>query len=317
VRIFTGAPLPVGCDAVIAQEDVRRAGDQIVIDRLPAKFGVGRHVRQAGIDFREGDRLLLAGHRLSARDVGLTAAMNCARVVVHRRPRVAVVSTGNELVAPGATPGRNQIVDCSGPAICALIAARGGLPVHLGIARDEIDALRAIIDASGIDLLVTIGGVSVGDHDVVLAALGQFGLRIDFHGVAMRPGKPVTWGHVGDRGLLCLPGNPVSAAICALLFLHPALDRLQGIAVEGLETEIAPAGCSFPPAVRHHRFLQGQLRPGPSGVASVVPSAVQDTSVLSTFAAADCVIVQQPSEAVIDTGAPVQIIRLANRAVAI
>src|SRR6202158_2499578 len=234
-RIFTGAPLPDGADTIIIQEDTERHGDQVKIREGAAR---GRYVRRAGLDFAEGEVLLVAGRRLTPRDIGLAAAMNRPWLFVHRRPRVAILSTGDEIVMPGEPIGPHQIVSSNALALAAFVTACGGLPILVGNAPDDPDALRPIAAAAkGVDLFVTTGGVSVGEHDLVREVLSEDGLRIDFWEIAMRAGKPLMFGHYRQTPMLGLPGNPVSTLVCSLLFLKPAIDKLSGLP-EGAE---APA----------------------------------------------------------------------------
>ncbi len=225
VRIFTGAPMPVGTDAVVIQEDTERDGDVVVVrEGAP----LGRYVRPAGLDFTAGAVELKAGRRLTARDIGLAAAMDRPWLMVRRRPRVAILSTGDEIVMPGDPIGPNQIVSSNSLALGAFVAACGAVPIQLGIAADTADAVKQAADgARGADLLVTTGGASVGEHDLVKAALGGDGLDLDFWKIAMRPGKPLMVGRYRDAAMVGLPGNPVSTLVCALIFLKPAIERLQ------------------------------------------------------------------------------------------
>lgn len=227
-RIFTGAPLPDGADTVVVQEDVARGGDLVRLtgDGPPA---LGAHVRPAGLDFGAGDRLVAAGERLTSARLGVIAAGGYGEVTVHRRPRVALLSTGNELVPAGTTPGRDQIVNSNGPMLGTLFVAAGADLVDLGIVPDDRAAIAAAIGrARAADLLVTVGGASVGDHDLVLPVLEAEGAAIDFWKVAIKPGKPMLTGTLGGTRVIGLPGNPVSAFVCAQLFVLPVLRRMLG-----------------------------------------------------------------------------------------
>src|SRR5262249_51734791 len=226
VPIFPGGVLPEGADAVVIQEEVSLEQDHVVVrEAVPA----GAFVRPAGLDFRAGDIGLPAGRLLTARDVGLAAAMNHAWLRVRRQPRVAILSSGDELVLPGSQPGPGQIVGSNGFALGAFVRAEGGQPIQLGIVPDDREALvRMASAAEGVDLLVTSGGASVGDHDLIADALGVAGMALDFWKIAMRPGKPLMFGRLGSTPILALPGNPVSSLVCALVFLRPALAALQG-----------------------------------------------------------------------------------------
>ncbi|MGH7060369.1 MAG: molybdopterin molybdotransferase MoeA, partial [Stellaceae bacterium] len=230
-RIFTGAPMPAGTDTVVIQEDAERDGD-IVRIREGAKRG--RYVRREGLDFAAGEVLLRAGRRLAARDIGLVAAMNRPWLMVRRRPRIGVLSTGDEIVMPGDPIGPHQIVSSNSLALIAFVTACGGIAVSVGNAPDDSAALRRIAAATaGVDLLVTTGGASVGDHDLVRGALAEDGFALDFWQIAMRPGKPLMVGKYRGTPMLGLPGNPVSTFVGALLFLKPALDRMSGLPSAG------------------------------------------------------------------------------------
>ncbi|MBT5413306.1 MAG: molybdopterin molybdotransferase MoeA, partial [Rhodospirillaceae bacterium] len=220
VRIFTGAPLPEGADAIVIQEDVEAQGDDI---RIAQAVPAGTYVRPAGLDFKAGETGLAAGRRLTARDIGLAAAMNRPWLRVRQKPRIAILASGDEVVMPGDPIGPNQIVSSNSHALAAFVRARGGQPVMLGIARDTIQSIRETAAAArDADLLLTTGGASVGDHDLIQEALGEDGLDLDFWRIAMRPGKPLMFGRMASTALLGFPGNPVSSMVCALIFLGPA-----------------------------------------------------------------------------------------------
>src|SRR6201989_2314524 len=228
VRIFTGGVIPDGADAVIIQEDTVRDGDSIDVTEAAV---VGRHIRPAGVDFREGDVLLRAGRRLTDRDLSLAAGMNYPHLPVRRRPKVAVLATGDELVMPGSTPGPGQIVYSNGYALHALARHEGAETIDFGVAADTIDATTAGIRRardSGADILVTTGGASVGDHDLVKPSLEAEGVTMAFWSIAMRPGKPMMHGRLGGMRVIGLPGNPVSSYVCAFLFLVPLIRALSG-----------------------------------------------------------------------------------------
>jgi molybdopterin molybdotransferase len=305
-RIFTGAPLPAGTDTIVIQEDTQREGDRVrVLEGAPH----GRYVRREGLDFAEGDALLRAGQRMTARDIGLAAAMNRPWLFVHRRPRIGILSTGDEIVMPGDPIGPHQIVSSNSLALAAFAAACGGTPVSVGNAPDDPAALRRIAAAtSGVDLLVTTGGVSVGEHDLVREALAADGFELDFWQIAMRPGKPLMVGRYRGTPMLGLPGNPVSTLVCALLFLRPAVDRLSG-AVAG--SEAAPTARLGVPLAKNDRrqdYLRSKLVRGVDGTLEVFPFEVQDSSMMRLLAAADCLVARPPHAPAVAAGAAVPII---------
>ncbi len=223
VRIFTGGELPTGADTIVVQEQTRREDNNVIVTAVPQK---GRHIRAAGLDFRENEILLARGRALTGRDLGLAAAMNHPILPVHRKPRLALLATGDELVLPGRQPGPGQIVYSNGYSVAALARQEGADVSDLGIARDTVaDTVAAIQDARmrRVDVLVTMGGASVGDYDLVQQALTDEGMNLSFWKIAMRPGRPLMHGMLGPIHVLGLPGNPVSAFVCAVLFLVPLL----------------------------------------------------------------------------------------------
>ena len=313
VRIFTGARLPDGADAVVIQEDTDAGDGEILVNDTVGPFHPGRHVRQAGIDFVEGQIGLTAGRRLTARDVGLAAAMNRPWLLVHRRPRVAILPTGDEVALPGDPIGPNQIVSSNGSALGALVTACGGVPIQLGIARDDSDTLKTMAQgAAGADLLVTIGGASVGEHDLVKKALGEIGLSVDFWKIAMRPGKPLMFGRLGATAVLGLPGNPVSALVCGMLFLRPAIERLQGLPGAGPVLEPALAGTDLKANDGRQDYLRARLSRDADGGLVARAFDKQDSSMMSALAGADCLIVRPPLAPAVATGDRVKIIRLSD-----
>lgn len=291
VRIFTGAPVPAGADAIAIQEEANREGDLVTLTEAPVP---GRYIRPAGLDFAEGDGLLPVGRRLTVRDIGLVAAADVPAVDVFRQPRIAVLATGDELVPAGQPRGPAQIVDAGRPALLAFIAAAGGLAIDLGIARDDAADIAARAERAGeADLLVTLGGASVGDHDLIARVLAEGGASLDFWRIAMRPGKPLMFGRHGAVPLLGLPGNPVSALVCALLFLGPAIARLAGRpdAPPPFVTVrlAAPLGAND----KREDYIRAGLRPGADGIPLAQPAPLQDSSQLRTLARADALI-QRP-----------------------
>src|SRR5437764_9616903 len=305
-RIFTGAPLPAGADAIVIQEDTERDGDRVTVKEGAPK---GRYVRRAGLDFAEGDVLLKAGRRLTPRDIGLAAAMNRPWLFVHRRPRAGILSTGDEIVMPGDPIGPHQIVSSNALALAAFVTARGGVPVLVGNAPDDPDALRHIAAAAqGTDLFVTTGGVSVGEHDLVRDVLSADGLSIDFWEIAMRPGKPLMVGRYRGVPMLGLPGNPVSTLVCSLLFLKPAIDRLSGLPDNGEPPTTARLGVALKQNDRRQDYLRARLQRAPDGALEVVPFEVQDSSMMRSLAASDCLVMRPPHAPALPAGRAVPII---------
>jgi molybdopterin molybdotransferase len=245
-RIFTGGFMPAGADTVVIQEHTRWDGDRVVIAK---PTGLGRNVRPKGLDFSAGTVLRARGHRLTARDLALAAAMNHPGVPVHRRPKVAVLATGDELVMPGSEPGPGGIVYSNGYATVALAREEGCETIDLGIAPDRLPETMAAVRRareSGADILVTSGGASVGEYDLVQQALAGEGLKLSFWKIAMRPGRPMLHGRLGAMHVLGLPGNPVSSYVCAFLFLIPLIRRLAGRGDVERTPEPAVLGCDLP-----------------------------------------------------------------------
>lgn len=291
VRIFTGAPLPRGADAIVIQEDTERDGGFVIV-REAAK--AGQHVRPTGLDFRTGDAGLPVGQKLASADIALAAAMNLAALNVHKRPVIAFFSTGNELVPPGTEPGPNQIVSANNDGLAAIILEAGGTPMDLGIVADDESKIRAAAEqASKADMLVTLGGASVGDHDLVQSALAPLGLDIDFWKIAMRPGKPLMYGRLGGTPMLGLPGNPVSALVCAELFLKPAIARLQG-GETTLRTALARLGSALPANGAREDYMRASLDHIQGELPVATPAEIQDSSMLSVLARAGCLIIRAP-----------------------
>ncbi len=310
VRIFTGAPLPDGTDTVVIQEDTAAEGDRITARDCEGK---GAFVRPAGLDFSAGDVLLHEGRVMSARDVGIAAAMNHPWLRVRRRPRVAILATGDEVVMPGDPIGPNQLVSSNGLALSALVTACGGIPVNLGIALDSRESLsRMAAGAAGTDLLITTGGASVGEHDLIRDVLGDRGLELDFWKIAMRPGKPLMFGHIDGTPMLGLPGNPVSSMVCGLLFVRPALLALLGMDGADHLTATARLGGELPANDRRQDYLRSRLNRDADGQAIATPFDLQDSSVMSGLARADCLVVRPPHAPAALKDDPVEIVTFAS-----
>lgn len=307
VRIFTGAAVPPGADTVVMQEDTRREGLQVTID---APMPAGKHIRTAGLDFSPGQVMLKAGTLLGPRHIGLAAAMNVPWLSVRRRPRVAVLSTGDEIAMPGDALGRAQIVSSNGPALAAFVTAVGGEPIQLGVARDSRESLSAMVAAaSGCDLLLTSGGASVGDYDIVQDVLSEHGLKLDFWKIAMRPGKPLMFGTLRHIPVLGLPGNPVAALVCAYVFLGPMLRAMLGLPT-AMPTAAAVLGAAVRANDARQDHLRASLRRRPDGVLEATPHGLQDSAVISGLAAAQALIVRPPHAPEAKPGDPVTVIPL-------
>jgi molybdopterin molybdotransferase len=308
-RIFTGGVLPQGADAVVIQEQTSRNGDLVDVEKPASK---GRHVRARGLDFREGETLLAKGHQLTARDLQLAAGMNHPLVPVHRRPKLAMFATGDELVPPGTEPGPGQIVYSNGFALAALARAEGADVVDLGVVRDKLDdTIAAIRDArqSGADILLTTGGASVGEYDFVNRALAAEGVDISFWKIAMRPGRPLMHGRLGAMHVLGVPGNPVSSYVCAFLFLVPLMRRLAGRGDLSAPTETALLGCDLPENDERADYLRATLRESPGGPIAT-PFPTQDSSMMAPLAKADCLVIRAPHAPAAKTGARCEIVAL-------
>lgn len=306
VRIFTGAPVPDGADAIVIQENTDRDGDMVRVREGTTDI---EHIRPSGGDFAAGDTLLQPNRRLSARDITLAAAMGHPALPVRRSPIVAILATGDELVMPGITPGPDQIVCSNTFGIAAMVRAAGGTPRLLGIARDTRASLDEHIDhAKGADILLTVGGASVGDHDLVGPVLKSRGMSLDFWKIAMRPGKPLMYGRLGAQHVLGLPGNPVSSLVCTRLFVIPLVRALLGLEPEPAVT--TEAVCTVPLAangVRAH-YMRATVRRGHSGQLEVTPVPSQDSSLMRPLADADCLLVRPIEAPATTAGASVPVL---------
>jgi molybdopterin molybdotransferase len=310
VRIFTGGVIPAGADAVVIQEDTRTEGDTITITEAAQ---AGRHIRPAGADFREGDVLLAGGRRLTDRDLSLAASMNYPELPVRRRPKVALLATGDELVMPGTSPGPGQIVYSNGYALRALARAEGAETIDLGIAGDTLAATVAGIRRArevGANILITTGGASVGDHDLVKASLEAEGVTMAFWRIAMRPGKPMMHGRLGAMRVIGLPGNPVSSYVCALLFLMPLIRSLSGRTDVHPVREEALLGRDLAPNDQREDYLRAHLEERDDGALIATPVTHQDSSLLGNLAAADVLVIRPPFAPAAPKGERCEILRL-------
>ena len=314
VRIFTGAPVPEGADAILIQENAKADGDTVTA-REPV--AAGRFLRRAGLDFAEGETLQRAGETLDARRLALAAAAGHAVLSLRRRPRVAVIATGDELVRPGETPAWDQIVASNGLALAALATEAGAEAIDLGIVTDDLGSLRDAIArarAAKADLVVTLGGASVGDHDLVQAALRQEGLELGFWRVALRPGKPLMFGRLGAMTVIGLPGNPVSSIVCGLLFVVPAIRALLGDPRAGEDrSEPAVLGRDMPENDQRQDYLRARLAIAPDRLPVAHPERRQDSSMLSVLGSSEALLVRAPHAPAAKAGDPCRIIRLDRR----
>ena len=308
-RIFTGGVVPAGADTVVIQEVTARHGDAVEIHKPTVK---GRNVRPKGLDFRAGETLLHRGHRLTPRDLALAAGMNHPLVPIHRRPRIALFATGDELVPPGREPGPGQIVYSNGFSLAALVRAEGADVTDLGVVHDTLQAtVTAIRDARELpaDILVTTGGASVGEYDFVQQAFAKEGMALSFWKVAMRPGRPLMHGRLGDMHVLGLPGNPVSSYVCAFLFLVPLIRRMSGRADLVQQAEHATLGCDLAENDERADYLRATLQDGAEGPIAT-PFAVQDSSMMAPLARAGCLVLRAPHAPAAKAGSRCEMLRL-------
>lgn len=310
VRIFTGGVIPEGADAVVIQEDTVADGSGVTIKEAAIP---GRHIRPAGVDFAEGDVLLRKGTRLTERDLALAAAMNHPHLAVCRRPKVAILATGDELVTPGATPGPGQIVYSNGYALHALARSEGAETIDLGIASDTLESTSAGIRRArerGADILVTTGGASVGDHDLVQQALRDEGIAMAFWKIAIRPGKPMMHGRLDAMRVIGLPGNPVSSYVCAFLFMVPLIRALSGRSNIRHQRERAVLGRDLGANDQREDYLRARLELREDGTRVAVPVNHQDSSLLANLAAAQVLLVRAPFAPKAEAGTPCEVLRL-------
>tara|TARA_R110002012_G_scaffold77840_4_gene198437 strand:+ start:110643 stop:111842 length:1200 start_codon:yes stop_codon:yes gene_type:complete len=294
IRIFTGAPVPEGADAILIQENTEKLDDGRVL--VNAQPQAGLYIRHAGVDFTEGKTGLTKGRLLDPGAITFAAAMSHAELPVVRKPRVAILATGDELRLPGQSLGPGQIIASNTFGVAALAKAAGAEVIDLGIAIDRMEALDEALDtaiAHEADVLVTIGGASVGDHDLVQKALTGRGMALDFWKIAMRPGKPLMSGKLGGMRVLGLPGNPASSLVCAHLFLEPLITRLGGLP-DPDRIKTARLSTDVPENDLRQDYLRSDLETDADGQLIATPSARQDSSLMKVFADARCLIIRPP-----------------------
>ncbi|GKX33674.1 MAG: molybdopterin molybdenumtransferase MoeA [Rhizobiaceae bacterium MnEN-MB40S] len=310
VRIFTGAPLPDGADTIVIQENTETlAPDRVRINQGASK---GVYVRPEGLDFAAGDVVLQSGDTLDAGRLTVAASMNCPSLTVRRRPHVAILATGDELVPPGSDPKDDQIIASNGFGVAAIAQADGATALDLGIAVDTRASIEDAIDRTlqaGADILVTLGGASVGDHDLVQETLVARGMELDFWQIAMRPGKPLMYGRLEHLHVLGFPGNPVSSLVCSHLFLRALIARLRGQASPDLE-RTAVLGKDLPANDRREDYLRSKIERGPDGDLIALPFDRQDSSMTRVFAQSDCLTIRAPFAEPAKKGAPCRVILL-------
>ncbi len=293
VRILTGAPVPSGADTIVIQENARRLdGDAIEVFETVA---AGRHIRREGLDFKQGETLLEAGRLLDPAALSLAAAANHPALPVVRQPLVAIVATGDELLPPGSAPGPDQIIASNGYGVAAIAREAGARVLDLGIAPDSLDAIGARVQQAldaGADLIVTLGGASVGDHDLVQAALAGLGMELGFWKIAMRPGKPLMFGRLGATRCIGLPGNPVASLVCSRLFIEPLIARLAG---RPHQYRIAEAVLGAPMAENDLRqdYVRSALACTERGMVAT-PFGTQDSSMLKLLSDAGALVIREP-----------------------
>jgi molybdopterin molybdotransferase len=307
VRIFTGAPVPQGADTIVIQEDAEEASGAVTVKNASP----GRHIRPRGQDFSQGEVLLAAGNRLGPRELMLAASMNRAELPVRRKPVVAILATGDEVVPPGSELGADQIVSSVPCGLAALIERHGGAAMSLGIAKDEPESILTLARSGrAADILLTIGGASVGERDLVASALKTEGLELDFWKIAMRPGRPMLFGRLGSQRVLGVPGNPVSALICAQVFLKPMLDKLLGLVSAARPEPEAVLGVPLEANSEREHYMRAVSAWREDGTRIVRPLPSQDSSLVAALARADCLIVRVPHASALGSGARVRIVPL-------
>jgi len=306
VRIFTGAPVPKGADRILIQEDCTRTDDQITVGE---GIDTSKYIRPAGGDFKTGDAVS-APLTLGASEISLLAAMNADTITVQRKPVIALVATGDELVAVGDTPEQDQIVSSNNYGLATLIEQAGGIARILPIARDTREELQKVLEfCDGADMVVTLGGASVGDYDLVHSVASDMGMDTSFYKVAMRPGKPLMAGRLRDIPMIGLPGNPVSALVCGQIFLVSAIKAMLGLGKSALPTQSATLAADMPANGPRAHYMRAMTQIE-NGALTVIPFDRQDSSLLSILSKANALLVRAPNDPAQAKGASVQIIPL-------
>lgn len=309
VRIFTGAPVPSGADSVVIQENTIARGSEIEITE---KIDLGKNIRKAGLDFNQGDVLLQVGRVFDPSALALAAAANYPEVSVYRQPRVAILATGDELVNPGESLRADQIIASNSFGLAEIVRQAGGLPIDLGIAEDRLEALSEAVDraiSANTDILVTLGGASVGDHDLVQPALAAKGMQLDFWKIALRPGKPLMFGRLNDMKILGLPGNPVSSLICGHIFLVPLIRAMLGLPHHP-DLRAAMLGRDMDTNDLRQDYVRATLTRNDDGTLIVTPFALQDSSMLKFLSDAECLIIREPHAPAMKAGTTCKVMML-------
>jgi molybdopterin molybdotransferase len=311
VRVFTGAVVPKGADVVVEQEAAKREGDSVTLKAHSA----GKNIRPAGNDFSEGAVLLRKGHRITARSLGLAAAADHAALECAKRPRIALLATGDELAMPGAGGAEDRVIVSNPYTVRAMSESEGAAVIESTVLKDRIEVIVEAIErarANGADIIVTMGGASVGDHDLIRPALEKLGAEIGFHRIAFRPGKPTLSAKIGDTHVLGLPGNPVSAFVCAFVFLAPLLRKLQGHTEPVTKPLPAILGVDLWENDERADYLRATSTWDEQGRRVVTPflKKSQDSSLTATLANADCILIRAPNAAAAKAGDLVRVIPL-------
>ena len=290
LRIFTGAPVPVGADTVIMQENTSFEGNQVTINECRAK---GINIRKIGEDFKKDDILLKKGVKITARHIAVIAAGNVEKICVYRKPKVAILSTGDELLDVGSEISPDKIVNSNVPLFMALIKENGGIPVNLGTARDTLDDVKAkILKVKDVDIFVSIGGVSVGDYDIIKDVLKDAGLKVDFWKVAMKPGKPIVYGDFKGIHYFGMPGNPSSAYICFVNFMLPAMNKMQGLGEYGYPISHAILDHDIKEGSGRMNFMRAIYTENQDGIKTVSANFSQSSALLKTMSDANCLLIR-------------------------